>query len=254
MQIIPSLLVNKAANVEDRIQVVYMPLELEGRDLYVSEGCYNCHSQMIRTLVPDVLRYGPAESQGYSRLGESLYDHPYQWGSKRTGPDLAREGGAIVKDSKVMRGGKRDNLWHFNHLINPRQTSPGSNMPPYPWLFDTKADLKTLPDRIAAQIRLGVPWPAMTKDAIEQSARDQGMEIAGALVKAGAFLPLQPDLDQDALRNQLADSKVVALIAYLQKLGAYQEVGAPENPEGRPLDPDSLRRVSHPALKPAAKN
>lgn len=254
VQIIPSLLVNKASNVEDRIQVPYTPLELAGRDLYVSEGCYNCHSQMIRTLVPDVLRYGPAENQGYSRLGESLYDHPHQWGSKRTGPDLAREGGDIVKDSKVMRGGRRDNLWHFNHLINPRQTSPGSNMPPYPWLFDTKADFKSLPNRIAVQRYLGVPWPAMTNDAIEQSARDQGMEIAASLVKAGAFLPDQPDLDPDALRNHLADSKVVTLISYLQKLGAYQEVTAPALQEGRPLDPDSYRRATIISPKSEAKN
>ena len=246
VQIIPSLLVNRAANVEDRLQVLYTPLELVGRDLYVSEGCYNCHSQMIRTLVPDVLRYGPTQDQGYSRLGESLYDHPHQWGSKRTGPDLAREGGAVAKDSKVMRGGKRDNLWHFNHFMNPRQTSPGSNMPPYPWLFDARADFKSLPNRIAVQTRLGVPWPAMTKDAIEQSARDQGMEIASSLVKAGAFLPAQPDLGQDALRNHLADSQVVALIAYLQKLGTYQTVEAPAGKEGRPLDPDSYRRAKNP--------
>jgi cytochrome c oxidase cbb3-type subunit I/II len=242
VQIIPSLLVNKAANVEDRLQVVYTPLELKGRDLYIAEGCYNCHSQMIRTLVPDVLRYGPAENQGYSRLGESLFDHPYQWGSKRTGPDLAREGGDIVKDAKLMRAGKRDNLWHFNHLLDPRQTSPGSNMPPYPWLFDTKADLKSLPTRIAVQRRLGVPWPAMTKDEIEQSARDQGMEIAESLVKAGAFLPDQPNLEPDQLRNQLADSRVVALIAYLQKVGVYQTVESPTDTKARPLDPDSYRR------------
>ena len=152
-----------------------------------------------------------------------------------------------------MRGGKRDNLWHFNHLMNPRQTSPGSNMPPYPWLFDTKADFKTLPDRIAVQTRLGVPWPAMTKDAIEQSARDQGMEIAGSLVKAGAFLPKQPDLDQDDLRNQLAESKAVAVIAYLQKLGAYQDIAAPSYPKVRSLDPDSYRRAANPVLKPEAK-
>ena len=254
VQIIPSLLVNKAANVEDRIQVLYTPLELCGRDLYVSEGCYNCHSQMIRTLVPDVMRYGPTENQGYSRLGESLYDHPYQWGSKRTGPDLAREGGALAKDSKILRLGKRDNLWHFNHFIDPRQTSPGSNMPPYPWLFDTKADLKGLPSKIAVQTLLGVPWPAMTHDAIEQSARDQGVELAESLVKAGAFLPLQPDLSHDALRNQLADSKVVALIAYIQKLGAYQQVTTPPNKNGRPLDPDSYRRASYDAPKAEAKH
>ena len=246
VQIIPSLLVNRAANVEDRLQVLYTPLELAGRDLYVAEGCFNCHSQMIRTLVPDVLRYGPTEAQGYSRLGESLYDHPHQWGSKRTGPDLAREGGSLATDSKLMRGGKRDNLWHFNHMINPRQTSPGSNMPPYPWLIDAKADLKSLPNRIAVQTRLGVPWPAMTKDAIEQSARDQGMEIAVSLVKAGAFLADQPDISPDALRNRLAESQMVALIAYLQKLGAYQEINAPAGKGALPLDPDGYRREAHP--------
>jgi cbb3-type cytochrome oxidase cytochrome c subunit len=92
IQIIPTITVNTAKNMEDRIQQLYTPLELAGRDIYVSEGCYNCHSQMIRTMLPDVLRYGD-----YSRLGESIYDHPFQWGSKRTGPDLAREGGARIR-------------------------------------------------------------------------------------------------------------------------------------------------------------
>jgi cytochrome c oxidase cbb3-type subunit I/II len=251
VQIIPSLIVNKAVNVEDRLQALYTPLELCGRDIYVSEGCYNCHSQMIRTLVPDVMRYGPADGQGYSRLGESIYDHPYQWGSKRTGPDLAREGGAFAKDSTILRIGKRDNLWHFNHFLNPRQTSPGSNMPPYPFLFDTKADLKSLPTKIAAQSRLGVPWPAMSKDEIEQKARDQGVAIADSLVKAGAFLSTQPDLSPDALRNQLADSKVVALIAYMQKVGAYEEVKAPLEKVPPLLDPDRNRKTD---VKPITQN
>jgi cytochrome c oxidase cbb3-type subunit I/II len=116
-------------------------------------------------------------------------------------------------------------------------------MPPYPWLFDTKADIKSLPTKIAAQVRLGVPWPAMTKDAIEQKARDQGMAIADSLVKAGAFISTQPDLTEDALRNQLADSKVVALIAYMQKVGTYEEVKTPPRKEPRPLDPDSYRKA-----------
>ena len=242
VQIIPSLLVNKAINMEDRIQVPYTPLELAGRDIYVSEGCYNCHSQMIRTLVPDVMRYGPTEEQGYSRMGESLYDHPHQWGSKRTGPDLAREGGALVVGSEAMRTGRRDNLWHFNHFWDPRQTSPGSNMPPYPFLFSNKADLKSLPKRIAVQTTLGVPWPAMTKDEIEQSARDQAMEISKALVKAGAFLPDEATLTEDQLMRRLADTEVVALIAYMQKLGAYETVEP--DPERKPSDPDALRRAA----------
>ncbi len=240
VQIIPSVLVNRAANVEDRLQVLYTPLELEGRDIYVAEGCYNCHSQMIRTLVPDVLRYGPGPEQGYSRLGESIHDHPHQWGSKRTGPDLAREGGSLVDGSQTMRIGRRDNLWHFNHFLDPRQTSPGSNMPPYPWLFKDKADFKSLPKRIAVQARLGVPWPAMTKDEIEQSARDQAMEIADSLVAAGAFISDQADLSPEELRKQLAESRVVALIAYMQKQGAYEIPEAPEIP-GRALNPDLHR-------------
>ena len=242
IQIIPSLLVNRAANVEDRVQVPYTPLELAGRDLYVSEGCYNCHSQMIRTLVPDVLRYGPGKEQGYSRLGESVYDHPFQWGSKRTGPDLAREGGALAAGAKAMRSGKRDNLWHFNHLLDPRQTSAGSNMPPYPWLFDNKTDFKSLPNRISVQTMLGVPWPAMTKDQIEQSARDQAMEISSALVKAGAYLPEKPDLSDDQLMRHLADTQVVALIAYLKKIGAYAEVEPADGQKSHQLDPDFFRK------------
>ncbi|MGJ8635000.1 MAG: cytochrome-c oxidase, cbb3-type subunit I [Luteolibacter sp.] len=240
VQIIPSMVVNRAANAEERLQVPYTPLELAGRDIYVSEGCYNCHSQMIRTLVPDVMRYGPLEKQGYSRIGESIYDFPHQWGSKRTGPDLAREGGDIVADSKVMRVGRRDNLWHFNHFWDPRQTSPGSNMPPYPFLFEKKADLKSLPTRIAVQSRLGVPWPAMGKDEIEQNARDQALEISGALVKAGAYLPNEADLTPDELRRKLSETQVVALIAYLQKLGAYQVQEEKSSPSH--LDPDALHR------------
>ena len=102
VQIIPSLIVNREKNIEGRLQELYTPLELAGRDLYVSEGCYNCHSQMIRTLVPEVMRYGRAGvADDYSHLGESLFDHPYQWGSKRTGPDLAREGGPIAANAKL---------------------------------------------------------------------------------------------------------------------------------------------------------
>ncbi len=152
VQIIPSLIVNREKNVEGRLQELYTPLELVGRDLYISEGCYNCHSQMIRTLVPDVMRYGRSGvKDDFSHLGESLFDHPYQWGSKRTGPDLAREGGPLAVGSKYMRVGKRGNDWHFNHFLNPRQTSPGSNMPAYPWLFEKPADVKSLPAKIAAQ-------------------------------------------------------------------------------------------------------
>ncbi len=212
VQIIPTVTINRAANVEDRVQQLYSPLELAGRDIYVAEGCYNCHSQMIRTLTPDVLRYG--DGHGYSRLGETIYDHPFQWGSKRTGPDLARE------------GGKRGDLWHYQHLINPRSTSPGSNMPSYGWLTETDYNWKELPSKIAVQRRLGVPYEAWTRDEIQQNALEQGLAMQTGLEREGVFLR--------------AESSMVALIAYLQKLGSYREVeAAPATPGRRPfLSPD----------------
>ncbi len=239
VQIIPSIFVNRAANMEERLQVPYTPLELAGRDIYVSEGCYNCHSQMIRTLVPDVMRYGPLKEQGYSRIGESLFDFPHQWGSKRTGPDLAREGGALVTGSEIMRTGRRDNLWHFNHFWDPRQTSPGSNMPPYPFLFEKKVDFKSLPKKIAVQSQLGVPWPAMDKHEIEQNARDQALEISQSLVTAGAFIPTESNLTPEDLRRKLSETQVIALIAYMQKVGTYE---LKEVPAELPATPDNHRR------------
>ena len=253
LQIIPSLVVNRDKNIEGRLQELYTPLELAGRDIYVSEGCYNCHSQAIRTLKPDVMRYGRnGIADDYSHLGESLYDHPYQWGSKRTGPDLAREGGPIVKGAKLMRSGRRDNVWHFNHFLNPRETSKGSNMPNYPWLFESKTDFKSLPKKIAVQQKIGVPWPAMSKDEIEQSARGQAMEIADSLVKGGVYLTAKPDLSGDALRNYLSEQQVVALIAYMQKLGAYREVKPEGGTQPSPLDPDSYRATAMPIARPTA--
>jgi cytochrome c oxidase cbb3-type subunit I/II len=245
VQIIPSLIVNREKNIEGRLQEVYTPLELAGRDIYISEGCYNCHSQMIRTLVPDVMRYGRAGvADDYSHLGESLFDHPYQWGSKRTGPDLAREGGALAAGAKSMRVGKRGNDWHFNHFLNPRQITPGSNMPSYPWLFSNPTDVKSLPNKIAAQSKLGVPWPVMNQHEIRDHVETQSQEIASSLVAAKVYLPDQPELQGDALRNHIAKTEIVALIAYIQKLGSYREVvkdkpAAPSN-----LDPDSHRGTS----------
>ncbi len=190
IQIIPTVAVTKAKNMEDRIQQVYTPLELAGRDIYVSEGCYNCHSQMIRTMLPDVLRYGD-----YSRMGESIYDHPFQWGSKRTGPDLARQ------------GDKYPHSWHFDHMKDPRSTSIGSNMPSYPNLFTEKFDQKTLPRKIAVMVQLGVPYPPMEATEIKTKAIEQGIKIVEELKIQG--------------RVASPDTKIVALISYLQKLGKY---------------------------------
>jgi len=193
IQIIPTLVAGQASNMEDRRQVPYTPLELAGRDLYVSDGCYLCHSQMIRTLVSDVLRYGD-----YSRLGESIYDHPFQWGSKRNGPDLARV------------GGKYPNIWHLRHLEDPRSTSAGSNMPSFRWLLSKPADLDALPRKIAVQRSLGVPYPAMTDAQVIGAATAQAKAIVEDLRSAGASV--EPDRE------------VVAMIAYLQKLGKYEPV------------------------------
>jgi len=117
------------------------PLEVAGRDIYIREGCYNCHSQMIRSLHEEILRYGPA-----STAGESVYDHPFQWGSKRTGPDLARVGGRYSDD------------WHRIHLLNPRDVVPESNMPGYPWLATSFVDGEETASMMRALSRVGVPY------------------------------------------------------------------------------------------------
>ena len=202
IQIIPTVVVSKAQNIEDRVQRPYTPLELAGRDIYVSEGCYNCHSQMIRTMLPDVLRYGD-----YSRLGESIYDHPFQWGSKRTGPDLARV------------GARRSASWHFNHMRDPESMSAGSLMPRYPWLFEEKFDQKTLPGKIAVLAGMGEPYPPKTSDVIKQEAIEQGIKIVEELKKEG--LQTTPDM------------KIVALTAYLLQLGNY-DTPKPKDPAAKP--------------------
>jgi cytochrome c oxidase cbb3-type subunit II len=128
----------------------YTALQLAGRDIYVREGCYNCHSQMIRTLHAETLRYGH-----YSMAGEFVYDHPFQWGSKRTGPDLHRV------------GGKYSDEWHRLHLNNPRDLVPESNMPAYPWLLTTKVDDTTIGAHMTGLRRVGVPY---TDDEIAKAA------------------------------------------------------------------------------------
>jgi cytochrome c oxidase cbb3-type subunit I/II len=201
IQIVPTVFVQKARNVEDRIQVPYTPLELAGRDLYVREGCYTCHSQMIRTLVPDVLRYGD-----YSRLGESIYDHPFQWGSKRNGPDLARV------------GIKYPNIWHLRHMEDPRSISPGSNMPTYPWLFTQSFDASVLPAKLKVQRMLGVPYGPLSAAQIFDQVDTQAKAIAKDLRAAGGYVA--------------PDKEIVALIAYLQTLG--KSVPVPPKPAALP--------------------
>ena len=199
VQIIPTVTVQRAANIEGRIQAPYTPLELIGRDIYVSEGCYNCHSQMIRTLVPEVMRYGD-----YSHLGEFVYDFPHQWGSKRTGPDLAREGGLRSDD------------WHFFHMLDPRSVSEGSTMPNYPWLFEKDIDIRHLSSKIRAMRMLGVPYPIdWSEEDLLALIDEQANEIVTRLADRGAFTEPRKE--------------IVALIAYLQKLGTYEKTDDVEN-------------------------
>jgi cytochrome c oxidase cbb3-type subunit I/II len=166
----------------------YTPLELQGRDIYVREGCYLCHSQMIRPFRSEVLRYGE-----YSKAGEFVYDHPFQWGSKRIGPDLARI------------GGKYPNSWHFNHMYEPSSISPGTVMPNYPWLFKNDLDTAITGAKIRAMITLGVPYPA----GYDKIANADLMKQADGIVN---------NLASDKITVK-SNKEIVALIAYLQRMG-----------------------------------
>lgn len=177
----------------------YTPLELEGRDIYLREGCYTCHSQMIRPFRSETERYGE-----YSKSGEFVYDHPFQWGSKRTGPDLHRE------------GGKYPDSWHYNHMVEPRTMSPGSIMPAYPWLADAPLDLDGTPAKIRAMQTLGVPYP----EGFDQEAVDDLMNQAKGI---------QNTLAGDAIQTE-ANTELIALIAYLQRLGTDINKPAPTQP------------------------
>jgi len=227
VQIIPNALTAKAEVIDDRLQVVYTPLELEGRDIYVAEGCHNCHSQMIRMLETDYVRYGD-----YSRLGESIYNYPFQWGSKRTGPDLAREGGDISQGSEVMRQGLRDNFWHFRHFMNPRDIDARSNMPSYSSLASSKTNFSGLPEKIRVQSLIGVPFPVMTPHEIEGHAQGQALEISKSIVAQNPFISwVTPDMSRQKIEAELAQKEIIALIAYMQKIGVYE---VPVDEDGKP--------------------
>lgn len=186
-ELIPTFLIK--SNIPTLAQVKpYTPLELEGRDIYVREGCYTCHSQMVRPFRSETERYGE-----YSKAGEFVYDHPFQWGSKRTGPDLHRE------------GGKYNNAWHYNHMDNPDAISKGSIMPRYPWLLDDKLDTSLTEGKIRAMQKLGVPYPKGFDKLALKSLEEQAKAITDDLAKTG--VKTQPDRE------------IIALIAYLQRLG-----------------------------------
>jgi cytochrome c oxidase cbb3-type subunit I/II len=187
IEIIPTFLVK--SNIPTIASVKpYTPLELQGRDIYVREGCYLCHSQMIRPFRAEVVRYGE-----YSKAGEFVYDHPFQWGSKRTGPDLARI------------GGKYPNSWHFNHMYEPSSISPGTIMPNYQWLFKNDLDTAITPAKIRAMITLGVPYGAGYDKKANADLMKQADGIAANLAT-----------DKIIVKS---NKEIVALIAYLQRVG-----------------------------------
>src|SRR5690554_6042526 len=195
VEIIPTMAVE--SNIQKIAQVKpYTPLELEGRDIYIREGCVGCHSQMVRPLRFETERYGE-----YSKAGEFVYDHPFLWGSKRTGPDLAREGGL------------RSDSWHYTHMIMPKQISPGSIMPAYPWLAEDNLNTDYIEKKIRVLQGMGVPYPeGFDKEALAD-LQAQANKIAQNVIT---------DLSKEQSNVQLSDianKEIIALIAYLQRLG-----------------------------------
>lgn len=191
IEIIPTFLIQSNVPTISTVKP-YTPLELNGRDIYVREGCYTCHSQMIRPFRSEVKRYDPVDLE-YSKAGEFVYDHPFQWGSKRTGPDLHRI------------GGKYQDVWHFNHMLDPNAVSPGSIMPPYPWLYEQDWDKERLPAKIRAMQTLGVPYPEGYDEQALADAENQAKLISQGLELEGIKMS--------------SDAEIIALIAYLQRLG-----------------------------------
>lgn len=186
-EFIPAFMVESVVPTLSNVKP-YTHLELHGRDIYLREGCYNCHSQMVRTQALEEMRYGR-----HSEAGEFVYDHPFQWGSKRTGPDLHRV------------GGKYPNIWHYRHLVDPRSTSPGSIMPAYTWLVEDKVDLTFMSKKISAMMQLGVPYTKDDQKHADQLYLEQAHHVVSSLAKDN--ITVAPD------------SEIIALIAYLQRLG-----------------------------------
>jgi cytochrome c oxidase cbb3-type subunit I/II len=190
VELVPTFLVKSNIPTISSVKP-YTPLELQGRDIYTREGCYTCHSQMIRPFRSETERYGE-----YSKAGEFVYDHPFQWGSKRTGPDLAREGSGNLKKS---------NTWHYNHFEEPNSISTGSVMPSYSFLIDDNLDTASTPLKINAMRTLGVPYAADYASKANQDLMIQAKAIAD-------------DLQKDGIK--VAPTKeIIALIAYMQRLG-----------------------------------
>jgi cytochrome c oxidase cbb3-type subunit I/II len=192
VEIIPMYLIRSNIPTITSVQP-YTPLELEGRDIYVREGCYTCHSQLVRPFRSETERYGE-----YSKAGEFVYDHPFQWGSKRSGPDLARSG---VKTGKMYK----PDAWHFNHMMDPRKLNEQSIMPTYPWLISDELNVSHTPRKIRIMQTLGVPYADGYDKLAVADLTKQATEIANGLKTAG--IEVAPD------------KEIIALIAYIQRLG-----------------------------------
>ena len=215
IQIVPMLVVK--SNIPTIASVKpYSPLELEGRDLYIREGCNNCHSQMVRPFRSEVKRYGE-----YSKSGEYVYDHPFLWGSKRTGPDLQR------------LGGKYNDNWHFNHMYDPQSTSPGSIMPGYKWMYANKAmDHSLIQDKMKVMQTLGVPYTDQEVEVAMNSIELQSSKIEKSLYADPDFVKSYEESRKNAAARgeefvPMKDREIVALIAYLQRLGTDIKVKNP---------------------------
>jgi len=181
----------------------YTPLELEGRDLYIREGCVGCHSQMVRPFRSETERYGQ-----YSHAGEFVYDRPFLWGSKRTGPDLHRVGKKYV------------DAWHYNHMKEPTSTSPRSLMPAYTWLYERQLDISHTEGKIITLRKLGVPYPDGFETKAVADLKQQAARIADGLQDSG-------------LKDARADKEIIAIIAYLQRLGTDIKALTPTTPEAK---------------------
>jgi len=206
VQIIPSLMVDEYVPTISSVKP-YTPLELEGRDLYIRESCVSCHSQMIRPFRSEVERYGE-----YAKAGEFVYDHPFLWGSKRTGPDLLRI------------GGKYSDNWHLNHFYDPQSTSSGSIMPSYKWLINRELDKSKTEDKMKAMVTLGVPYTQVEIDSAQKWMSTQGAQIEKNLYADPDFAKTYEADKKYAQENgedfiEMRDREVVAMIAYLQRLG-----------------------------------
>lgn len=203
IQIVPTIMVKSNIPTISSVQP-YTPLELEGRDIYIREGCVGCHSQMIRPFRSEVARYGE-----YSKAGEYVYDHPFLWGSKRTGPDLHRI------------GGKYSDNWHFNHMYDPQSTSSGSIMPSYQWLIRSELDKSQTESKMKVMVKLGVPYTDEDITNAQKQMLEQGTKIEQNLYSDPDFVTAYENDKKNSGEDfvEMKNREIVALIAYLQRLG-----------------------------------